>query len=172
MKEKIIVIAPNPWSFKAFQSRRKEYDFVFIEEGFQNEKLSFIDKLRLIKGISFEKEAQRIAKMAKDISAHAIIGVDEFISCLIATRANEILGNLTLPLKLELSLQHKYYSRMLQQEIVPEYTPKFSVVPKELHFPVFMKPIRGSASLLAKEVRTEAQFKQMYKASFIKNFSY
>ena len=52
---------------------------------------------------------------------------------------------------------HKYYSRLLQRDVVPEATPWFELVdplhPRaDLPFPLFVKPVKGSFSQLARRI--------------------
>jgi hypothetical protein len=52
---------------------------------------------------------------------------------------------------------HKYYSRILQRDVVPEATPWFGLVdplhpPADLPFPLFVKPVKGSFSQLARRI--------------------
>lgn len=54
---------------------------------------------------------------------------------------------------------HKYYSRLVQKRVVPEATPWFGLVdplhPNEnLPFPLFLKPVKGSFSQLARRIDT------------------
>ncbi|MGE3610675.1 MAG: acetyl-CoA carboxylase biotin carboxylase subunit family protein [Bacteriovoracaceae bacterium] len=156
--KKIVVVAPNPWSYQEIMKRSDQYDFVFYEGEFQKEKLSLLSKLRLLKGINFEKEVEGLVRFARKISADAIIGVDEFLSCLIVTKANERLGFPHNNLALELTLQHKYYSRILQKSIIPDHVPAFSLWKgiATMSCPYFIKPIRGSASLLASAINDES----------------
>src|SRR4029453_6711979 len=52
--------------------------------------------------------------------------------------------------------QHKYYSRLAQQKVIPEAVPPFNLVPLQgdlqftnLNFPFFVKPVKGVLSILA-----------------------
>lgn len=57
--------------------------------------------------------------------------------------------------------QHKYYSRIKQQDLVPEVVPEFFVIPLNhplppqeipLSFPFFVKPVKGVLSLFSRSV--------------------
>ncbi len=58
--------------------------------------------------------------------------------------------------------QHKYASRLLQRELVPEATPPFALIEKDtfnplefpISFPVFTKPVKSSFSILANRIDT------------------
>ncbi len=57
---------------------------------------------------------------------------------------------------------HKYYSRVAQRASVPEATPDFDLIdlraldggPPAVRMPCFLKPVKGSFSVLTREVRT------------------
>lgn len=180
--KKIIVVAPNPWSFQEIMKRSDQYDFVFYEGEFQKDKLSLLSKFRLFKGINFDKEVESLVRFAKKISADGIIGVDEFLSCLIVTKANEKLGLPHNDLSLELTLQHKFYSRQLQKGIIPDHVPAFSIWKGKgtMNCPYFLKPIRGSASLLASAINNDKDLtryedisigKKIFLKSLLKQFN-
>lgn len=168
--KKIVVVAPNPWSYQEILKRKDKYDFIFYECDFQKDKLSLLSKARLLWGINFDQEVNKLVNFARSIKADAILGVDEFISCLITTKACEVLGLPHNSLSLELTLQHKYYSRILQKKIVPEFVPDFSILQSQEEFraPFFVKPIRGSASILAKKIKNEVEIKNIETLPFSK----
>lgn len=166
--KKIIVVAPNPWSFQEIKKRSSQYVFIFYEGEFQKTKLGVLSKLRLLSGINFNKEVDKLVGFAKSIAADGIIGVDEFLSCLIVSKANERLGLPHNDLSLELTLQHKFYSRELQQSIIPEHVPKYSLWkgPETMKTPYFLKPIRGSASILASAINNSSDLTKYEAISF------
>lgn len=56
---------------------------------------------------------------------------------------------------------HKYYSRLMQEQYVPEATPQFALVKKgeldqvkTMQFPLFLKPVKSYLSALAKKINT------------------
>jgi hypothetical protein len=77
---------------------------------------------------------------------------------------------------------HKYYSRLGQREAVPEATPAFQLLdprkPVEaqasLPFPLFVKPVKGAFSVLARRVDTLSDLKDFFAhaatAEFIKDY--
>ncbi len=170
--QKILVVAPNPWAYQEILARKEKYHFVFYESDFQNDEISLFNKIRLILGLNFEKEVHKLVQFSKENKIEAILAVDEFISSLIGAKAAEILGLPHYDLTLCLKLQHKYYSRQLQFETIPRYTPKFSLlnISGERDFPFFIKPIRGSASLLAYAVHDKDELRRATNVSLIKKW--
>ncbi len=173
-KKTILVIAPNPWSVQELSRHKENFNFIFLEDSFQKEKISWIDKLRLIRGLRFKKYVDKAVQMAEQYQVDAILGADEFISCLYATAASEKLGLPVNSLQLELTFQHKYYSRLLQKKWVPEAVPEFGILHTQTppDFPFFAKPIRGSASLMAKRLNSKAELKCFLKIPILKKLFY
>ncbi len=173
-RKNILVIAPNPWSVQEIARLNQSYNFIFLEDQFQKEKMSIIDKLRLIRGLKFKKYIDKAIQMARLKNIDAILGPDEFISCLYASAASEKLGLASNSLQLELSFQHKYYSRLLQQKFVPEAVPKFGIlkVGSPPAFPFFAKPIRGSASLMAQRLNSREDLQAFLKIPMLKKLFY
>lgn len=157
-KKRILVIAPNTWSFQELERRGAEFELVFVENQFQKEKLSFWDQLRLAVGLNFTKGVHKVVRLARKHRVDGVLGADDFISCLYASAAARELGLPGARTELELTFQHKYYSRVLQRRLVPEYVPNFGVLNLKSPppFPFFVKPIRGSASMMAMRIESES----------------
>jgi len=92
-----------------------------------------------------------------------VVGIDDFPACMLAALVAEAF-DFPFPSFESLFLcQHKYFSRLRQQEVAPEATPRFHVVdisrplaPSDipLPFPVFVKPIKSYLSILARRLET------------------
>jgi hypothetical protein len=156
-KKKILVIAPNTWCAQEIAKRNNDYEFICIEDHFQSHKVSVFNKFRLFWGLSFERGLRDVLAQARRHKVDGILGADEFLSCLFASAASAALNLPGSHLKTELTLQHKYYSRQWQKKIVPEAVPDFGLLdlktPPEP--PFFVKPVRGSASLMAQIINTK-----------------
>jgi biotin carboxylase len=68
-----------------------------------------------------------------------------------------------------LKCEHKYWSRVLQKEVVPEQVPNFCSVdpfqenPRQqitLDYPFWLKPVKSAGSYLGFKVRNDAEFRQ------------
>lgn len=173
-KKRILVVAPNNWSIDALKKYNDVYEFIYIEDKFQEDGLSFFYWLRIVLGLNFLKGVKKLVGLAKFHQADGILGADDFISCLYASRACNELGLVGARTDLELIFQHKYYSRILQQKIVPEYVPKFQLLNfnKPPQYPFFAKPIRGAASIMAKRIHSDIEFKSYQKMPFLKLFTF
>jgi hypothetical protein len=174
VKKKILVVAPNTWSFQELHKRKGEYDFIFVEDQFQKEKLSLIDKARLLYGLDFAAVIKRIVGLAKKNNVDGILGADDFISCLYASEASRKLGLKGARTNLELTFQHKFFSRELQKSIVPDYVPHFGLLDLKNPpaFPFFVKPIRGGASMMAARINSMAEFEKYKNVPWLRWFMY
>lgn len=75
----------------------------------------------------------------------------------------------SLSTEAELKCDHKYWSRLEQAKVIPEHTPRFAALDPfsdeplqqiDIPFPFWIKPIKGTDSLLAFLVRETNQFNQ------------
>jgi len=75
--------------------------------------------------------------------------------------------------------EHKYYSRIAQQALVPDATPGFELVDPEnmngladrLSFPLFLKPVKSCFSINAGEIRNSEMFRRKVGSGLLpKNF--
>jgi biotin carboxylase len=102
-------------------------------------------------------------------SIDAIIGYWDFpVTSLVAV----LCANHRLPapsVEAEMKCDHKFWSRLQQQAVVPEYTPAFAAIDPfaedpfakiKLDYPFWLKPIKGTDSLLAFKIRNRKDFDQ------------
>lgn len=92
-----------------------------------------------------------------------VVGIDDFPACMLAGLVAEAF-EFPFPSFESLFLcQHKYVSRLRQQEVAPEATPRFHLVDTSrpltpadipLPFPIFVKPIKSYLSILARRLDT------------------
>lgn len=75
-----------------------------------------------------------------------------------------------------LRCEHKYYSRVSQQALVPSATPKFQIVPPaslaaldafELPFPLFLKPVKSCFSINAQRVASLPELRRIAQANLM-----
>jgi hypothetical protein len=89
-----------------------------------------------------------------------VVGIDDFPACMIAALAAEWLDLPSPSFRSLFLCQHKYYSRLCQQEAAPAATPRFHLLdPREVSnnppaaLPAFVKPVKSYLSILARPVR-------------------
>ncbi|MFY0598157.1 MAG: ATP-grasp domain-containing protein [Cyclobacteriaceae bacterium] len=157
--KKVLVLFPNDWDKAEFSKEKYETNYTFIYEGFDMFKLPYAIKLPFF---NVDKFIKRIVRKVQKEKIDAVLSSDEYIGAIIAAVVAEK-SNLpgTDPAKIILA-QHKYFSRLMQQE----HCPKASVacelighkIPKnfkaELAYPFFVKPVKGTFSLFAKKVNS------------------
>ncbi len=69
-----------------------------------------------------------------------------------------------------LRCQHKYYSRLAQQQYVPEATPRFVLVNRDnfdeieaIGFPLFIKPVKSYFSVFARQVNNQDELRVYFE---------
>jgi len=104
----------------------------------------------------------RIAAFPEDV--HAIVGFWDFpVSTLVPVLCARF-GLRGASLESVLRCEHKYWSRLVQRDVITEYPP-FALVdladpwlPSEVGYPCWLKPVKSFSSKLAFEVTDERQF--------------
>ncbi|TAH39537.1 MAG: ATP-grasp domain-containing protein [Planctomycetota bacterium] len=93
-------------------------------------------------------------------AASGVLGTDDYLACVLGPALARELGLPGPAPETVLLCQHKYYCRLEQRRLVPRATPRFEVAapvqldPEQppLPYPFFLKPVRGTFSLLARRV--------------------
>lgn len=102
---------------------------------------------------------------AFDGPVDAIIGFWDFPVSAVVPLLRQRYGLFTIGLDEVLQCEHKYWSRLLQQTVISEY-PRFALVdpvrdhapPPGLRFPMWIKPVKSFASMLAIRADDDAGF--------------
>jgi hypothetical protein len=72
---------------------------------------------------------------------------------------------------------HKYYSRLAQRRAAPEAVPRFALVdardprPPEIPFPLFVKPVKGAFSVLARRIESFEALRAFLAAPAVTEFT-
>ncbi len=110
----------------------------------------------------FLDETRRLVALRRD-GYVGVLGIDDFPACMLAALIAEEFGFSFPSVESVFLCQHKYYSRLRQQEAAPEATPRFCVLPLHpadapvdipLPFPVFIKPTKSYLSILARRIES------------------
>jgi hypothetical protein len=97
-----------------------------------------------------------------------------------ATVAAAIATRLSLPgarPEAVLRASHKYYSRRAQREVVPEAVPRFALLRPggaarvPFPFPVFVKPVKGSYSVLARRISGQRELEDYLASPGVREFT-
>ena len=76
-----------------------------------------------------------------------------------------------------LRASHKYYSRRTQREVVPEAVPRFALLRPggrarvPFPFPVFVKPVKGSYSVLARRIANQVELDDLLSSPAVREFT-
>lgn len=167
-KHRILVVTPTVWEMDVIHSPylQSKYEFIIA-----NDELN--DFLRPWKKTFYciLKCLQPTIDMYKN-RIDGVLGTGDLYGCVFAAYISSELGLPGTTTKSIIMLCHKYYSRQLQKSIVPEAVPEFDVVnpysikkPNKLDYPFFIKPVKGTMSILAQMVHNENELKKVCKLS-------
>ncbi len=120
-----------------------------------------------------DHEIQQLLDFCQEHAIDAVISTEDYPGCIFASIITHHLGLPGPSPQSVLTCQHKYYSRQLQKEVVPEATPDFRLIDptnfEKAHFdmplPVFIKPVKSYFSILANKLLHEAEFERLLQAS-------
>lgn len=70
---------------------------------------------------------------------------------------------------------HKYYSRLVQRDVVPDATPEFRLVdpsdePPPIEYPCFIKPVKGAFSVMTGKLESEADLRAFLRRPALRRF--
>lgn len=173
--KKILILFAKDWDQIALQEQQYADQYQFFFEGFdlfrfpENARLLSFNTLRYI---------TKLERKYHPIGLDGIVSNHEQFGALIAAVLAQRLG---LPGNDPLAIiacQHKYYGRLVQQQIAPDAVPRFSYipfpfdprVPVQLDYPFFIKPIKATYSVLARQIKNAEELKQHLRFNFFEEF--
>jgi ATP-grasp domain len=173
--KKILILFAKDWDQIALQAQQYSSQYQFFFEGF--DLFRFPDNARLL---SFNA-LRYIAKLERKYRAKGLDGIvsnhEQFGTLIAAVLAKRLglPGNDPLAI---IACQHKYYGRLIQQQIVPDAVPSFSYIsypfdpklPVQLDYPFFIKPIKATYSVLARQINNADELKQHLTFNFFEEF--
>lgn len=118
---------------------------------------------------SIGRTLEEARECLRDRTVDALITWWDFPCTLLLGRLNDEFGFEGLTLEHALQCEHKYWSRREQAEVVPEAVPRFDLIdpfdPKafgdlELPTPFWLKPIKGTESMLSFRIETAAEYER------------
>ncbi len=169
--KRILVLFPKDWDRDEFEQPRYRERFEFFYEGF--DLFTFPENARLMT-FNAARYADKLVKKYRG-RIDGVISNNEQFGALIAAVVAQRLGLPGTDPAVIIAAQHKYYARCLQQKIVPEATPGFSVFPYQLAsatdtglpFPFYVKPVKATYSVLARRVDNFAQLQSHLRFNFL-----
>ena len=153
MKKHLLLLFPKDWDRDEFDQPPYRGRYEFFHEGF--DLFRFPENARLMSFNAWRYADKLVKKYRGRIDG--VISNNEQFGALIAAVVAQRLGLPGTDPAVVIAAQHKYYARCLQQKIVPEATPRFSVFPYKLKtaaeaglsFPFYVKPVKATYSVLA-----------------------
>ncbi len=173
--KKILILFAKDWDQIAVQAQQYSGQYHFFFEGF--DLFRFPDNARLL-GFNVLRYIAKIERKYRTMDLDGIVSNHEQFGTLIAAILAQRLG---LPGNNPLAIiacQHKYYGRLVQQQIAPDAVPRFCYIPYpfdpqepvQLHYPFFIKPVKATYSVLARKVKNVEELKQHLTFSFFEEF--
>ncbi len=161
----ILILFPNEWDHVEFDAYRYRGALRFVYEGFDLHK--FPENARLMT-FSAGRFIERIVAKYRNARLAGVLSNEEQFGTLIAAVIAERLGLPGVPPAAILIAQHKFYAREYSRAVAPEATPAYTVfspyVQREEEvkqtFPLFVKPVKATYSILARRVDSFAELKQ------------
>src|SRR5262245_6565212 len=146
-KNNVLIIAPTPNGQRLAEQFPYECHFYPVP---------FI----LDQHYDLELIVDNICEYARTHHIDGILSSDDYAGTPLASICAQKLG-LAGPTPLSvITCQHKYYSRLAQQQCVPEATASFTLVHEKMAFPCFVKPIKSFFSMYAQEVQSADEIKR------------
>ena len=161
----ILVLFPNQWDRAELESPRFADQYRFFYEGFdlftfpENVRLMWLDARRFIR---------KMQKKYRDKGLVAVMSSEEQFGAMFAAVLAKRMGLPGTNPAAVLTAQHKYYARRLIADLAPEASIGFEVfdcrepAPERitLPFPLFVKPVKATYSILARRVENFAELKE------------
>lgn len=162
-RKRILVLFPKEWDREEF-SRGDYSDYEFTYAGF--DLFRFPSCLQLLT-FDANRFVDRLVRQWRG-RIDGVLSNNEYFGAPIAAAVAERLGLPGTPPSAVITAQHKYYARLAMRDIAPEAVPRFSVFPFQvsepaeigLEFPLYVKPVRATFSVLARRVDDFAALKR------------
>ena len=134
---------------------------------------SFPSNAHLV-NFDLERFVARLAKKAESAGWQAVTSNHEQFGALAAAMLAEKMGWPGTPVDAVLACQHKFHARQVLAQVAPEANTPFSllasrygeVVPEDISYPVFVKPIKAAFSVLARVVHNRAELMVLTRFGF------
>jgi biotin carboxylase len=162
--KRILVLFPKDWDRDELDQPQYRERYTFFYEGF--DLFKFPENARLMT-FNVRRYIDALVKKYRG-RIDAVLSNNEHFGALIAAVVAQRLGLPGTDPAVIIAAQHKYYARCLQHKLVPQATPRFAVFPYQLQsaadvglpFPLYVKPVKATFSVLARRIDSFAQLQQ------------
>jgi len=168
-RPRVLVLCPGTWDKEGLKARF-DTRYALLHDG-----ENLVETPSLWAGLRFDvfRWVERTVERWRGEGLAGVVGTGDYPGCLLAALVGERLGLPVPPPRVVVQLSHKYYSRCIQREWVPEATPEFvplnpfSSKPglERLGFPMFIKPVKGTMSIRARRVNDPREFREAVRFS-------
>jgi biotin carboxylase len=163
--KKILVLFPKDWDLYELSKPRYRDEYRFFFEGFDVHR--FPENLRLLT-FDAPRWIEQLVEKYRAIGIDGILSNNEHFGALIASVLADRLGLPGAQPRAVALAQHKYYAREVLSRVLPEATPRYSAIPYDvrspqdidLPFPMYVKPVKATYSVLAREIGSFAELRQ------------
>lgn len=184
----VFVLCPTKRDFREIKSTSlsKKYNIVFQPWN----KAAFDDLIVSDKDVDErlldpKEMIDNLTDLCVEHQVGAVISSDDYPGSIFASILAERCGFIDASTKSIMLCQHKYYSRCIQKNCVPEATPKFWIIDKNGHniynqnfqFPLLVKPVKSAFSVYANRIDTIDNLKHhvkhaKYSESYLSYFNW
>jgi biotin carboxylase len=171
----ILVLFPNDWDRAEFGRSKYERKYRFVFYG--DDLFNFPGVLKLL-SLNIHAVIDEIVLKYKNEKIDGVLSTDEYIGVILAAVVAKRLGLPGPEPERILVAQHKFYARKIQRGVVPSATPHFTLIPHDrevnlpLSFPIFVKPVKGTYSILARRVENFNDLRSYLRIGVLERFLY
>ena len=171
----ILVLFPNDWDRAEFGRSKYEGKYRFVFYGDDLFKLPGVLKLL---SLNIHAVIDEIVLKCRNERIDGVLSTDDYIGVILAAVVAKRLGLPGPDPKRILVAQHKFYARKIQRRVVPSATPRFTLIPHDpkinlpLSFPIFVKPVKGTYSILARRVEDFDDLRSYLRIGLLERFLY
>lgn len=173
--KKILILFAKDWDQLSIQALQDKCRYQFYFEGFDLNR--FPQNVQIL---SFHvlPYIRRLESKYRSVNLDGVVSNHEQFGTLIAAVLAERLGLPGNNPLVVLACQHKYYSRIVQEKIVPHAVPRFTYIPFpfqhekpiDLPYPFFIKPIKATYSVLAKNIQSPEDLAKHLRFGFLEEW--
>lgn len=179
MKE-VLVVGPTVWDREELASAHlaERYRFRFLDDGACDSPGP--PGIRgFLRRFDVRRTIDRTVARFRGRGIDGVVGTDDYLACALSSAVAQGLGLPGTPPESVLRCQHKYWCREIQGRVVPEATPRYSLLdplrsdpePPDSGFPIFVKPVRGTSSILARRIESHEELRRFLDFSLLERLA-
>lgn len=179
--KKILILFAKDWDLNELNKEHYSKKYQFFHEGFNL--FRFPENIGFL-GFNVLGYIDKLERKYRSIGLDGVVSNHEQFGTLIAAVLAERLGLPCNNPQAIIACQHKLQSRALQQQLLPDIVPAFNHLTYPLDqekaqsfkYPVFVKPIKATYSVLAKQINSFDELKKhvqfnLFEETFIRKLS-